>query len=521
MKKTLITLAFLGITFSFCNTLYSQNYDSTFFPIGVWSVRGDFRGIDDFLYNVETAASFHHTSFKNLKEQGFNSIFMSYEPIINTLDTIMDIAEMYDMKVIPPFTNLQHLIASSNENEVTDSAIRAALINDGIERIQVSPATLGYYVYDEPLPGWIDFDVLERAKNILIEQSGGNHPVLSTWNDEQYMDYIDGYLHPDVLMMDSYPLEDGDAIGDLSDYMPSYFSSMPDPPPFSDYLNSVRANHCDSLDRPMWVVFQAFGDLESQENWGFWRQVYPKEIRLQVYLSVMQGAKGIWYFLYESEFPYLLGMLDVSGQPTQRLTEAVAVNAEISKISDILLKLRIINDSTVVSCDNGKIKMHVDYSSEQNDKYVIVVNTDVFNTSITTVSIEKSVIGYSVKSILNISDNSELPYTENDSTIEFTVQLGAGSGALVKLSDKVSGITNQPLTNIINIFPNPVTNTLHIQNGNYQLLKYSIYNTLGSVMVTNRQPDRKTIDIDFLIPGVYILQLSTNKGIIVKKFVKE
>ncbi len=521
MKKTVFALVLLNIIFSFQNNLYSQNYDSTFFPIGVWSIRGDFRGIDDFLYNVETAASFHHTSFKNLKEQGFNSVFMSYEPIIYTLDTIMDIAEMYDMKVIPPFTNLQHLIESGNENEVTDSAIRAALIDDGIERIKVSPATLGYYVYDEPLPGWIDFDVLERAKNILIEQSGGNHPVLSTWNDEQHMNYIDNYLHPDVLMMDSYPLEDGDAIGDLSDYMPSYFSSMPDPPPFSDYLNTVRTNHCDSLNRPMWVVFQAFGDLESQENWGFWRQVYPKEIRLQVYLSIMQGAKGIWYFLYESEFPYLLGMLDVSGQPTQRLTEAAAVNAEINKISNVLLKLRVINDSSVVFSNNGEVKMHVDYSSEQNDKYIIVVNTDVFDTINTTVSVNKSAIGYSVKSIINMSDDNELSITESNSLIEFTVRLGAGSGALIKLSDKVSGTSNLPLTDIISIFPNPTASTLHLQNGNYKLIKYSIYNTLGALIDANSQPDGETIDVNLLKPGVYILQLNTNKGIIFKKFVKK
>lgn len=520
MKTIIFTLIVLLTTIGFSKTLYPQNYDSTFFPIGVWSVRGDFRNVDDFLFNPETAAEFHHTSFQNLKEQGFNSIFLSYDPISYTLDTILDIAVMYDMKVIPPFINLQQLIGSSNENEVTDSAIRAALSIDGIEQIRTSPATLGYYLYDEPLQGWIDFEVLERAKDILIEESGGNHPVLSTWNDEQQMSYIDSYIHPDVLMMDSYPLEDGDAIGDLSDYMPSYFTSMPDPPPFSDYINTVRINHCESLNRPMWVVFQAFGDMETPENWGFWRQVYPKEIRLQVYLSIMQGAKGLWYFLYESEFPYLLGMLDVSGQPTQRLTEAIAVNKEINKISDILLKLRVVNDSTAVSTSFGEVKMHVDYTTEINEKYLIAVNTNVFDTSEIALSVKKSTIGYSVKSVVNLTEDKGLPFSEDESFIHINIVLSPGSGALIKLSDEVSGTETLPAADIIKIFPNPAKNKLQIDMGNLQLLKFRIYNITGSLVIENTQLQNKSVDIEFLNPGVYIIKVETNKGIINKKFVK-
>jgi hypothetical protein len=505
---------------SITTPLFAQNYDSTFFPIGVWSVRGDFRGIDDFLYNVETAASFHHTSFQNLKAQGFNAAVLSYEPIINTLDTILDIAEMYDLKVVPPFTNLHHLINSSNENEVSDEDINQALVDDGIELIKNSPATLGYYVYDEPLPGWIDFEVLENAKNILIEQTGGNHPVLSVWNDEQHMEYIDSYLQPDVLMMDAYPLEDGDAVGDLSDYMPSYFTSMPDPPPFSDYINTVRTNHCEASHRPLWVVFQAFGDLESQENWGFWRQVYPKEIRLQVYLSIMEGAKGLWYFLYESEFPYLLGMLDVSGQPTQRLTEAIAVNAEINEISDILLRLSIVNDSTALSNDLGEAKLHTDLSSEQHDKYIIAVNTDVFELSSMTITIQKSAIGYDVKNIMNISNGQEILFTETSSTIEFSTQIDEGSGVLIKLSDRVSGLENPQVKNDIKLFPNPAKNEIQVRGSYLQFTNFSIYNAFGTLIYSIDNPKSNIIAIDYLKPGVYFLRLETDKSLITKKFVK-
>jgi len=112
-ENTLIQRVFL-VSFSilyFTTVTFAQNYDPDFFPIGVWSVRGDFRPIDDFLFNSETAACFHHTSFENLHNQGFNSVYLSYDPIIYTLDTILDIAELNDMKIIANMNNLNYLIS--------------------------------------------------------------------------------------------------------------------------------------------------------------------------------------------------------------------------------------------------------------------------------------------------------------------------------------------------------------------------------------------------------------------------
>jgi len=111
---------------------------------------------------------------------------------------------------------------------------------------------------------------LENVKNILTNlTSDSPRPILSTWNDETQMSYIDSFLDLDVLMMDAYPFEDGDEIGDISQYMPSAF--VTNPMPYSDYLNTVRENHCDIQDRPMWVVLQSFGDLETPGNGGNWR----------------------------------------------------------------------------------------------------------------------------------------------------------------------------------------------------------------------------------------------------------
>ncbi len=497
---------------------FAQNYDSNFFPIGVFSVRGDFRPVDDFLFDVNTAAAYHHTSFENLHNQGFNSVYLSYDPIVNTLDTILDIAEANDMKIIANMNNLSALIRSNNSS-VTDNDIIQAIQNDSIELLKNSPATLGYYLYDEPLQGWIDFDVLENARNILTNMTADHpHPILSVWNDESQMSYIDSFLNLDVLMMDAYPFEDGDAIGDISQYMPSAFVN--NPMPYSDYINTVRENHCEPQNRPLWVVIQTFGDLETPANGGYWRQVYPKEIRLQVYISIMQGAKGIWYFLYESEYPYLLGLLDVSGQPTQRLTEVMDINAEINMISDILLKLKVNDDQSGISIDQGEVKLHYDSNSSNLEKYIIAVNTDVNSVSNPTITIQKSSLGYDVLSIINVKNNQTVAFTETATEINIPAPIEPGDGLILKLSNEVATIDNLDLTKQIKVYPNPVKDELHISRNNISTLSYKLYNTLGEIIKSEKIKPNEKIDFKDLYKGIYFLKINTKNDVKIFKIIK-
>ena len=519
MKK-LIAISTLIVVSMQLNIFYGQNYDPDFFPIGVWSVKGDFRSVDDFLYNPVTAAQYHETSFTNLKNEGFNSVFLAYDPIGYTLDSILNIAERHNMKVISSMQHLYEVISQSNDQTVTTNDIIQAIENDSINRLKQSPAVLGYYLYDEPLPGWIDFDVLENAKNILMQMtSDAPHPILSAWNDEQHMDYIDSYLHPEVLMMDTYPFEDGDAIGDISDYMPSYFANG-DPMPFSDYLNTVYQNHCSQQNRPMWVILQAFGDVETPENGGYWRQVYPKEIRLEVYLSVMNGAKGIWYFLYESEYPYLLGLLDESGQPTQRLTEVVNINNEINTISPILLKLKVAEDQSGVSTDLGKIKLHYDTTTPNQEKYIIAVNTDVSNISNPTIHINKNAIGYDVLSIINMLNNQQISFTETTDEIILTTPIDSGSGVLLKLSNQAVSIDEMNIKKQIQIYPNPVTDNLFIHANYIQAESYELYNIYGDKIMYGKIHDNEAINMNKVSEGIYFIKINTPKGFVTYKVLK-
>jgi hypothetical protein len=78
-------------------------------------------------------------------------------------------------------------------------------------------------------------------------------------------------------------------------------------------------------------------------------------------------------------------------------------------------------------------------------------------------------------------------------------------------------VKNNDLEKLVSIYPNPVKNTFNINISNVNFETITIYNFLGKEVFksTNTQ-------IDFLSfsRGVYVLQIKTSKGIILKKIIK-
>ncbi len=535
-QKTIIAFLTMILNISFAFNISAQSYDSTYFPIGVWSIKGDFRPVEDYLYVEENgkfvmpekAPAYHEQLFSELESYGFNAAFMSLDPIGPTIHSIVEKALQHNIKIVSSMQNLSYIISQSNDDPPSGDDIRQAILNDSIEFLSQSPGILGYYLYDEPLPGWIDFDILKQAKDSLLRLSGGNHPVLSAWNDVQHMEYIDGYLHQDVLLADTYPFSDSTSKGSLIDYMPAYFSSYGDPddpstigpatPGFSEYIEMIRKQQCNNPDRPFWIVFQSFGDVVryEDESWAFWRQVYPKEIRLQVWISVMQGAKGLWYFLYESEYPGLMGLLDLSGQPTCRLQEVADINSEISSISNILLKLDVVEDAQV-TVDKGEVKMHVDKSKDTDNKYVIVTNTDYYNSQDIVVTVSKSEIGYKISGITEEKTNTSIPFTETDDEIQFTASLDRADGSLYHYKKKNSdGNKNSFKNDNIVIYPNPVLNKFIIRNNGREIKSVSIFNELGQKVLDKHTGD-STVNVGDLKNGYYTVKVRIDNKLLTEK----
>jgi len=97
---------------------------------------------------------------------------------------------------------------------------------------------------------------------------------------------------------------------------------------------------------------------------------------------------------------------------------------------------------------------------------------------------------------------------------------------MVKLYD-CTGIENYADALRLSIFPDPVSSRLFVQSSLTfdkssvliitDIMGRKVYNTL----IGSRDPNHIEIDVSSLAPAVYFLQLQTNQGVVVKKFVKE
>lgn len=83
------------------------------------------------------------------------------------------------------------------------------------------------------------------------------------------------------------------------------------------------------------------------------------------------------------------------------------------------------------------------------------------------------------------------------------------------------GVDNHPSCDIVRIYPNPASDQITISSYS-EISKIAVFDQLGNqVLIVDRLFSQKEIlDISILYPGIYILKITTEKGIVNKRVVK-
>lgn len=84
-------------------------------------------------------------------------------------------------------------------------------------------------------------------------------------------------------------------------------------------------------------------------------------------------------------------------------------------------------------------------------------------------------------------------------------------------------IDDNPLGNLVNIYPNPAQSKITTESNQIQLISFELFDLSGRKMMaqTEINSNRLSIDIEKLLPGIFILKLRTKTGEnIVQKFIK-
>jgi PKD repeat protein len=109
-------------------------------------------------------------------------------------------------------------------------------------------------------------------------------------------------------------------------------------------------------------------------------------------------------------------------------------------------------------------------------------------------------------------------------TYQVTLVVTNNTGCVDTVVDTVTVLLVTSICDINNvsfsIYPNPVTNNLTIESSQQAIIE--IFNIQGQLIENLAASSRKTIiDISDFPNGVYVMEMKTDKGIAVKKFVKE
>ncbi len=241
---------------------------------------------------------------------------------------------------------------------------------------------IGIFVWDEPSPAMMRIcgAINETVQSICPETFGfiNLHPEYSDREKqrdgktyEEYLDFFVKTCAPKVICYDNYPFyKDGF-------HADSFFSNL------SDIAACARKNGL-----PFWAFIQSA---------SFGENIKPSaaQMRFQVFATLAYGGQGILYFTYKEvvhEKGFGAGLLDREGKKTDLYFCAKEINADVSKMGNLLLSLKHTGVagtgkyrrfSTTESPCEGK-DLFVGLFSGENGDYALAVNGDFENETVIT-----------------------------------------------------------------------------------------------------------------------------------------
>jgi len=126
------------------------------------------------------------------------------------------------------------------------------------------------------------------------------------------------------------------------------------------------------------------------------------------------------------------------------------------------------------------------------------------------------------------SFNWTAPANENDLTLYFAVNMANGNGSStgdyiensqVTIPISTNGNVEEISKKQIKLFPNPATDIIRLDTGNYQFEYVGIRDIQGKTYPVSIENNR--INVSFLPTGTYFLQLKNEKNQVVKEFIKK
>lgn len=391
------------------------------FPLGVWYEGG----VGAFRWNlipedVREAGTMYRRDFADIARHGLNCAVVPNTPPDHHV-ALLDAARESGLKLI---------IELDKEGGVPGQMIRGALPFDpdrlrqvfqkALTPVESHPALWRVQLLDEPA-----LDAFSRYRKVASELrhfAPGMLPftcLSGALHGEAFLDKTGS----DVLAFDFYPVGVSTPVGS-SDPMKAF-----------DQACLQAAAAADKHGAPFWAV------LQTHAITNIHRFPTPAEIRCMTYLSVANGAKGVFWFLYQTENwdassgSVMSGLVDKDFKGDERWEEVGRLAKRLKAIAPVLLKLKPAPEGlSCVSSDKATLWM------SGNDACIIVLNTDTARKKAVRVSLSGAAGGFSVDTGATPvriggppAEKLAFPHRHTSGAISWTVSLAPGDCAVYRV----------------------------------------------------------------------------------------
>jgi hypothetical protein len=305
-----------------------------FYPLGVWILGGT-----DYDQLCRTA-------FKDVKEHGCNSIWWAaYQP--RDSSRILSLARKENLRVVmggniaDDIRNTKLPTRSTAGELLTEDDVFAA-IKKAVDRYRGVEELLGYNTYSEP-------DYLMASNLGLINRISGQldpvHPSIITLNQAATLEHFVKESDLPLMVHDNYEEIDTLAV-----------------------QTKQAAFVAKKFKIPFWMMLSSTtnGNKESDEE--------VLKLRTRTYIAMAAGAKGIFYWWYQSmTSPAWYGFVDTEFKPSRKWDSMKKLSSEIMTLSPVLLNSEIQDDAVSLK-GQGMVTTLRDRSQNM---YAAVVNTSI------------------------------------------------------------------------------------------------------------------------------------------------
>jgi hypothetical protein len=340
-------------------------------------------------------------TFSTLGSYGFNTAMLNWIPDERFTDAL-EAAERWGIRIILHATALNTAIDNGVEYATLDETSVRETIRSLRTTVGNYDTLLGYYVKDEPTPKYADN---VRIVNQMLALEDPEHPGFSAFARTDYLAALMNTIDPAVCLFDYYPLS---IYAEVHPNLLRTYSASVD-----ETAQLAAANGI-----PLWMIVQGCGITRDL------RVPTPEELRCMALIALAHGAKGIFYFGYQTS-GVIKGLLTLDNEATARMQEAARLNEEISQLEPVLLDLTRIENRASVNVPHI-VQTHVDSAG---NLYIFLVNTDCLHRTFAQVTVAQRGIVH----VRDVLQNQLIPFRATDSGIMFDYELAPGDGRLIAL----------------------------------------------------------------------------------------